>query len=273
METQSLSPLKLLRSAYKHRHLLLNLAKREIVGRYKESLFGLFWSILSPLFMLIIFSFVFTNIFKSRWGVAVEATAVSYPVILFAGLIVFNFFSECFGRSPAIIIGNQNFVKKIIFPLEILPLVSILCALFQAAISFAILLIFILVETGSIPWTALLLPIGIFPFFVFILGMMFWLSATGVFVRDISQTIGLITTGMMFISPIFFPASSFPEHWRFLANYNPLTYPIEQTRDLLIFGVGIDPVAWLTYLVVSLVFCWLGFAWFQKLRIGFADVL
>lgn len=273
MERQSISPLKLIRSAKLHRHLLLNLAKRETISRYKDSLFGLLWSILSPLLMLTIFSFVFTNIFKSRWGVAVENNAVSYPVILFAGLIVFNFFSECLGKSPSIVMGNQNFVKKIIFPLEILPLVSILSALFQSAISFCILLVFILTETGSIPWTALLLPIGMFPFLIFILGMMFWLSATGVFVRDISQTVGLITTGMMFISPIFFPATSFPEHWQFLAHYNPLTYPIELARDLLVFGVGIEVYDWLKYLGFSLVFCWLGYAWFQKLRIGFSDVL
>lgn len=204
---------------------------------------------------------------------AVDTGSISYSVILFAGLIVFNLFSECFGKSPTIIISNQNFVKKIVFPLEILPVVSILAALFQACISFSILLVYIVIESGGIHWTALMLPIGLAPFLVFLLGMMYWLSATGVFVRDIGQTIGIFTTGMMFISPIFFPASSFPERWRFLANYNPLTYPIEQTRDLLIFGNGIDWSAWSLYLVCSIVFCALGFAWFQKLRSGFADVL
>jgi lipopolysaccharide transport system permease protein len=273
MEIQSASPLRLLRSARGHRHLLMNLAKRETVGKYKESLFGSLWSVLSPLLMLVIFTFVFTNIFKSRWGVEVESGSVPYSIILFAGLIVFNLFSECLGKSPSIIVNNQNFVKKIIFPLEILPLVSILSALFQAFISFVILLVYMWFKTGGIPVTALLLPIGLLPFLVFLLGLMYWLSATGVFVRDIGQTIGIVTTGMMFVSPIFFPASSFPEKWRFLANYNPLTYPIEQTRDLLVFGQGLDITTWAIYLSWSCLFCWLGFAWFQKLRTGFADVL
>lgn len=273
MEINSISLLKLGSSARAHRNLLMNLAKRETVGKYKESLLGSLWSILNPLFMLVIFTFVFTNIFKSRWGMTVDTGSVSYSVILFAGLIVFNLFSECFGKAPTIIISNQNFVKKIVFPLEILPIVALLSALFQACISFTILLIFLVVESGAIPLTALLLPVGLFPFIVFLLGLMYWLSATGVFVRDIGQTIGITTTGMMFISPIFFPSTSFPEKWRFLAHYNPLTYPIEQTRELLVFGNPIDWSAWSIYLLCSAIFCALGYAWFQKLRTGFADVL
>jgi len=273
MEINSISLLRLGRSARLNRNLLLNLAKRETIGKYKESLFGSLWSILNPLLMLVIFTFVFTNIFKSRWGVAVDTGSISYGVILFAGLIVFNLFSECFGKAPTIVISNQNFVKKIIFPLEILPIVSMLSALFQACISFAILLVYILIQSGGIPWTAALLPLGLLPYIFFLLGLMYFLSATGVYIRDIGQTIGIVTTSMMFISPIFFPASSFPEHWRFLAYYNPLTYPIEQTRDLLVFGNSIDWPIWAMYLLCSVVFCALGYAWFQKLRAGFADVL
>ncbi|WP_341961942.1 ABC transporter permease [Pseudomonas sp. RC10] len=273
MEIHSISLFKLGLTARTHRYLLLNLAKRETVGKYKESLFGSLWSILNPLLMLVIFTFVFTNIFNSRWGVAVDSGPISYSVILFAGLIVFNLFSECFGKSPTIIISNQNFVKKIVFPLEILPIVSLLSALFQAGISFGILLIFIAVESGSLHWTTLWLPVALAPFIIFLLGLMYWLSATGVFVRDIGQTIGITTTGMMFISPIFFPATSFPERWRFLANYNPLTYPIEQTRALLVFGNEIDWSTWSLYFLCASIFCALGFAWFQKLRTGFADVL
>lgn len=273
MEINSISLLRLGTTARTHRNLLYNLAKRETLGKYKESLFGSMWSILNPLLMLVIFTFVFTNIFKSRWGVAVDTGSISYSVILFAGLIIFNLFSECFGKAPTIIISNQNFVKKIVFPLEILPIAALLSALFQACISFAILLVFIAVEARSIPWTVFLLPIALAPFIIFLLGLMYWISATGVFVRDIGQTIGITTTGMMFISPIFFPATSFPEHWRFLAYYNPLTYPIEQTRNLLVFGNGVDWASWSLYILCASVFCALGYAWFQKLRTGFADVL
>lgn len=236
-------------------------------------MFGLFWSLLTPLMMLAIYTFVFSEIFQSRWGTDTSASKASFAVILFAGLILFNMFAECASKAPSIILSNQNYVKKVVFPLEILPCITGLSALFHALVSFAVLLIFQYFGLGSIPATALLAPLVIIPFVVFLLGVMWFLSAAGVYLRDIGQTIGVLITGLMFVSPIFFPLTSYPERWRFLANFNPLTFPIEQMRAIVVLGNSLDWLVWLQYAVGCAVFAWLGFAWFQKARKGFADVL
>lgn len=252
---------------------MMELAWRETIGRYKGSMFGLLWSLLIPLMMLGIYTFVFSEIFKSRWGGQASTSKSSFAVTLFAGLIIFNMFSECISRAPAIILANQNFVKKVVFPLEILPCVTVLSALFHALVSMAVLLTFELIGLGRIPATALLSPLILIPFVLFVLGLTWWLSATGVYLRDIGQTIGIFITGLMFVSPIFFPLSSFPARWRILALLNPLTYPIEQMRGLVVLGEPLAWHLWAPYTVFSIVFAWLGFAWFQKTRKGFADVL
>jgi lipopolysaccharide transport system permease protein len=188
-------------------------------------------------------------------------------------MIMFNMFSECINRAPGLVLGNTNFVKKIVFPLEILPCISLLSALFHAFISIVILLIAEFLIQGSVPLTAVLLPIVMVPLCVLILGLAWMLSATGVYLRDIGQTIGIGVTALMFLSPIFFPVSSLPPSFRALVYWNPLTFPIEQSRKVLIWGQPIDWAAWFSYFGISLVVAWLGFAWFQKTRKGFADVL
>ncbi|WP_313463237.1 ABC transporter permease [Pseudomonas nitroreducens] len=267
------SPRSLLGSLYRNRQLLLDLSWREITSRYKGSVFGILWSMLTPILMLGIYTFIFSEVFQSRWPTLNEGSRSSFALILFSGLIAFNFFSECVGRSPHIICSNPNFVKKVIFPLEILPCVTILSTLFHAMIGLAILFVFELIAFGSIPVTALLLPIAFAPLIFLTLGLTWFLSALGVYLRDIGQTIGIILTGLLFISPIFFPMSSFPERWRGLASLNPLALPIEQIRNVLIFSRGIDTNYLLYYMTASLAIAWLGYAVFQASRKGFADVL
>ncbi|MBA8882127.1 ABC transporter permease [Phyllobacterium myrsinacearum] len=273
MKKVSISPLALVASLVQHRQLLLDMAWRETIGRYKGSMFGLFWSLLTPLMMLGIYTFVFSEIFKSRWGADTHTSKSAFAIILFAGLIMFNMFAECASKAPSIILSNQNYVKKVVFPLEILACVNALSALFHAAVSFLVLLAFQYFGMGEIPLTALFAVLIIVPFMFFLLGLMWFLSAAGVYLRDIGQTIGVTITGMMFVSPIFFPLSSYPERWRFLAAFNPLTYPIEQVRSVVIFGNSLDWYVWTQYVIGAAVFAWLGFAWFQKTRKGFADVL
>ncbi|MGF6570699.1 lipopolysaccharide transport system permease protein [Paraburkholderia sp. GAS333] len=273
MIKNNVSPVALVKSIVRHRQLLVELAWRETIGRYKGSMFGLLWSLLIPLMMLGIYTFVFSEIFKSRWGAGSYTSKSAFAVILFAGLIIFNMFSECVSRAPGIVLSNQNFVKKVVFPLEILPCVTVLSALFHALVSMVVLLVFEFIGFGFIPATALLAPLIIIPFVLFVLGVTWWLSATGVYLRDIGQTIGIFITGLMFVSPIFFPLSSFPERWRFLANFNPLTYPIETMRSLVVLGQPLEWDSWAKYVTFAVVFAWFGFAWFQKARRGFADVL
>ncbi|KVE35306.1 ABC transporter permease [Burkholderia sp. TSV86] len=274
MQSFSASPMYLLTSLVKNRRLMLDLARRDAVGRYKGSALGILWSMLTPLLMLSVYTFVFSGVFKSRWGNAsTPGSHGEFAVVLFAGMIMFNVFSECVNRAPSIVLVNTNFVKKIIFPLEILPCICLLSALFHAFVSITILLIAEFLIQGSVPVTALMLPIVLAPLCLLILGISWILSATGVYLRDIGQTIGIFVTALMFLSPIFFPVSSLPPSVQALVYWNPLTFPIEQSRNVLIWGKSIDWTMWCSYLAVSLIVAWIGFAWFQKTRKGFADVI
>lgn len=273
MESHSASPVALVRSLWQHRYLIRDLARRDAVGRYKGSLLGIVWSLITPLFMLGIYTFVFSQIFKARWGSSGSDSKTEFAVILFAGLIVFNLFSECIVRAPGLILANANFVKKVVFPLEILPCVNFFSALFHATISIVVLLTFELIVNGTIPITVWMIPIVLLPLMLFILGVSWWLAATGVYLRDIGQTIGILMTGLMFLSPIFFPASALPQNWQLLVQFNPLTVPIQQARQVLVWGTAIDWTAWVAYTSAASMIAWAGFAWFQKTRKGFADVL
>ncbi|MDY7577605.1 ABC transporter permease [Herbaspirillum sp. RTI4] len=261
------------RSLWQHRRLIVDFARRDALGRYKGSLLGVVWSLVTPLFMLGIYTFVFSHVFKARWGVNGDESRAQFAILLFAGLIIFNFFSECVGRAPMLILNNQNFVKKVVFPLEILPCASLLSSLFHACVSLTVLLVFEWCANGAVPLTALLIPLVFFPLILLILGASWWLAATGVYLRDIGQSIGVFLTCLMFVSPIFFPSTALPEKWRGIARMNPLAFPIEQARKVLIFGSPIDWGQWCAYTVFSALVAWLGFVWFQKMRKGFADVL
>ncbi len=272
MTKYPLSPIHLLQSLWQHRQLIVDLAKRDALGKYKGARLGILWPLLTPIFMLTIYTFVFSEIFQARWTSG-NASKSEFAIILFAGLIVFNLFAENITRAPGLIIENINFVKKIIFPLQILPCVTLMSSLFHAGVSLLVLLFFQFCITGHLSPTILLLPLVIFPLTLFCLGAAWFLSAIGVFLRDVSQTIGIAVTGLMFLSPIFFPLSSIPSRWQALAKLNPLVLPIEQARNVLVWGVSPDWGAWLNYTAIAALVGWLGFASFQKTRRGFADVL
>ena len=193
--------------------------------------------------------------------------------MLFAGLIVHGIFAEVANRAPNLMLGNVNFVKRVVFPLEILPVVAAGAALFHAAVSLAVLLGAVFVATGSIPWTALLFPLVLVPLLMLTLGVAWVLASLGVFMRDVGQVVGLLTTVLLFLSPVFFPITAVPESFRPWMQVNPLTFAIEQSRALLIFGELPAWQDWLVYTAATGVVAWAGYAWFQKTRKGFADVL
>lgn len=258
---------------WRYRELIARLIKRDVLGRYKGSLLGLAWSFVTPIIMLVIYTFVFTVVFNARWGVGGEESKGVFALQLFAGLIVHGLLAEVLTRSPSLILTNTNYVKKVVFPLEILPLVPLGSALFHAAISSLVLILAQLVVLGSIPWTFWMLPLVLLPLMVLTMGISWLLASLGVFLRDIGQTMGLIATMLLFLSPIFYPISALPENFHGMIHANPLTFIIEQARIVLLEGRLPDISGLLKYLAVSLVVAWLGFAWFQKTRKGFADVL
>ncbi|MFZ2752275.1 MAG: ABC transporter permease [Lysobacteraceae bacterium] len=269
-----ISPLHAVESLIKHRRLIAQMTKREVVGRYRGSIMGLAWSFFNPLLMLAIYTFVFSVVFNARWsGIGEESTKMDFAIIFFGGLIMYGVFAECVNRAPTTILGNANYVKKVVFPLEILPVITCGSALFHAAVSIAVLLLAQLVFEGRVPWTAVLFPLVMAPLVMATMGVAWCLSALGVYVRDVNQVTGMITTMMMFLSPIFFPMSAMPEEFRGLIAINPLVYFLEEGRNTLIFGVVPDMLhlvyAWSASIAVAAA----GFAVFQKMRNGFSDVL
>ncbi|MDO8178838.1 MAG: ABC transporter permease [Undibacterium sp.] len=267
-----LSPRHLVRSLWQHQQLIVDLAKRDAFGKYKGSKLGVLWSLLAPIFMLTIYTFVFSEIFQARWTTG-SSSKTEFAIVLFTGLIMFNFFAENVTRAPHLIVGNVNFVKKIVFPLEILACVNLVSAMFHLTVSLVVLLVFQVAIYGRVPLTFLLMPLMIMPLALFCLGIAWFLSAIGVFLRDVGQTIGIFVTGLMFLSPIFFPLSAIPLHWHALAKLNPLVFPIEQARNIQVWGNYPNWDEWLIYTLASTVIAYLGFAFFQKTRRGFADVL
>ncbi len=272
MRVFSITPAEMLSCIWRHRELIKVSAKRDVLGRYRGSFLGLLWSFFNPLFMLAVFTFVFSVIFQARWGTG-SGSKAEFALLLFAGLIVFNLFAECITRAPGLIIYNPNYVKKVVYPLEILPFVGLLTSLFHVLISIVVWILAYTLFFGMPHLTILYLPIIILPFCLFIMGVSWALASLGVFMRDISQIIGVLTTALMFLSPIFYPVSSFPENYRYIIYLNPLTTVVECTRDVLFWGKMPDLQILGAFYAIALGISWLGFAWFQKTRKGFADVL
>lgn len=273
MQIFSTSPAEMLATAWRNRRLIGQMTNREVIGRYRGSVMGLAWSFLNPILMLIVYTFVFSVVFKARWGVGGEDSKTNFAVVLFVGMIVHGLFAECINRAPSLILGNVNYVKKVIFPLEILPLIAMGSALFHTLISVLVLLLAMLVLGISWSWTLLLFPLVMLPLLLATMGLAWFLAALGVYVRDIAQMTGMFTMVLMFVSPVFYPVSALPEKYRIWLELNPLTFVIENARRVIIFGQLPDIAGWLIYLMVSCLIAWLGFIWFQKTRKGFADVL
>lgn len=266
------TPVELVASLWRNRNLIHASAKREILGRYRGSILGLLWSFFNPIFMLTVYTLVFSEVFKARWSSGSESKS-EFALVLFAGLIVFNLFAECINRAPSLILVNSNYVKKVVFPLEILPFVILLSAFYHALISLMVWLMAYVALFGMVHATVLLLPLVILPFCLFILGLSWALASLGVFLRDASQFITLVIPSLMFLCPIFYPANALPEMYRRILYLNPITPVLEMTRDLLYWGKTPALNLMLGHWLVMGLVAWLGFACFQKTRKGFADVL
>jgi lipopolysaccharide transport system permease protein len=222
--------------------------------------------------MLAIYTFVFSVAFKVRWGTAIESKT-SFAVILFAGMIVHGLLAECLTRAPSLIVGHGNYVKKVVFPLEILPFVVLLSAVLHFLVSFGVLLVACLLFGEGVRAGVLWMPVILFPLLLFSLGISWILASLGVYLRDLSQGIGIVATILLFLSPVFYPVDSLPGEYRWIVGLNPLTTPINQLRDVVLWGTPIDWASWATGLAVGIAAFCIGFWWFQRSKKGFADVL
>ena len=259
---------------WRNRRLLRDLTWREISGRYRGSWLGLAWSILTPLLMLAVYTFVFSVVFEARWSAAVvPGGKFDFALFVFVGVVLHGVLAEAITRSPGTVLGNANYVKKVIFPLELLPVTVVGAALFHALLAFAILLAAVLLLGGGLHWTLLWLPVLVLPLLLMALGLAWGLAALGVFLRDTAQVTGVLAMVLMFLAPVFYPVTALPGHLRGWLYLNPLTFVIEQARAVVFAGQAPDLPMLALFSGVALVVAQLGYGFFQKSRNGFADVL
>ena len=262
------------RLLWNHKGLFRQMLQRNISARYRGSVLGLIWSFAHPLMMLAVYTFVFGLIFKTRWGVeALDENRAAFPLIMFCGLALFNLFSESINNSGNLIVHHAGFVKKVIFPLELLPMCTVATAFFFGAAWFCLLLLGAGVFLHSLSWTMLLLPLTLVPLLLFTTGVAFVIAAFGVYLRDIPQLVAVAVQILFFMTPIFYPISLVPERLRWLLQMNPLTPVVEETRKLLLYGQEPNYMTCLWVFLFSVVVFQLGFFCFSKMKKGFADVL
>lgn len=251
--------------------LIKTLVSREIGQAYKGSFLGIIWSFIYPIFMILIYSFIFIYVFKAKWG-ETGTSNTEFALMLYSGLIVYNFFTECLNSSPTLITDNPNYVKKILFPLEILPLVRTIRCFVIFLINFFVLLVF------SICFYHLSLDIltliGLFFFlFIFVLSLSYFASAIAVYFKDITQIIIICTSVLLFLSPVFYPLSAIPEKLRIFIDINPLSHFMEIFRYAL-YGTQYQPnMLTLIAFISSLFLMFYGVIFFNKVKRGFADVI
>lgn len=258
-----------------HRDLIAQMTRKEIITRYRGSLMGVLWSLITPLLMLAVFTLVFGYALNSRWsgaGLAAESKS-EFAFVLFSGLIVFWMFSDCISRAPRLLLENPDYIRRRVFPVEVLPIIVLASAGFHFGVSFAVLLIAHTLLLGPPPVTVLWVPVVIAPFALLTLGLCWLLASLGVFIRDIGHGVGIVVNAAIFLSPIFYPLTIFPEAVRPFLYLNPVTLAVTELRELLFAGGTPDWPALVVYLGVSWATAWLGLTWFMKSRSAFSDVV
>ena len=269
---QTLGITKVVNSLISNRALVYQLTRRNIQIRFRGAALGVLWSLVTPILMLAMYTFVFGTILKVRW-IQQEGGNLEFATILFSGLIVHTYLSECLQHSVDLITSNRQYVKKVVFPLTSLAWVAVLTSLFQASISTAVLLLYLVLAQNTLHWTLIAVPFLLLPLMLIALGASWIIAATAVYLRDISQMISLITLALLFISPVFYERSMLPEalqQWLYL---NPITWIVEQMRGVVLEGKVPDLVGYIWYTILAFLVAWLGNVWFQRLRPGFADVV
>jgi len=260
-------------SLWRHRDLLLQFTKRQIEGRHKGSLLGFGWSILNPLLMLGIYTFVFSVIFPGHFSNRPEQGPKEYAFTVFIGLTFFHLLVDSFSGAPSLVVGNPNFVKKVVFPLEILPAASVGAAVFHFLVIMVLFFVGAFISGVGISWTAFWLPAIVLPLIMIALGLCWLLSALGVFLRDLQQLVGFASLVLMWASAIFFSPQMIPSAvWTFL-RFNPLLQSIDLARHAVMWGEAPSLIR-LAYVYAAGAFT-LGFGLFvfRKMRPAFADVL
>lgn len=267
------NPLRLMKNLWGHRDLIRQFALRDIQSRYRGSYLGILWSLITPLVTLLVYATVFSVIFRSKWPGAASAGFLDFTLILFCGLIIFNIFSECTSRAPSLIISNPSYVKKVVFPLEILPVSLLGSALFNSLICLGLLVIALVFSTGRLNLTLIFLPLSLLPLILLTLGLTWLLASLGVFIRDIGNFVAVCLQLLFFLTPIFYPISMVPSNLRIFLWLNPLTWIVEECRQVILWGQIPDWSQLSVLIVGSGIVAMAGYLWFMKSKRAFADVL
>jgi lipopolysaccharide transport system permease protein len=268
-----LNPVNLVRHVWQHRGLIRQLSKKAVLVRYRGSMLGLVWAFIQPLMMLAVYTFVFSVIFEAKWGHEIEQGRLSFALALFAGIITFDIIGNTVNASPTLILSNVNFVKKVVFPLEILPVVKLVESVVFSLFGLVVLVVAQGVFTLTLHWTLVLLPVVWLPVFMFALGWSYFLASLGVFIRDVGSVTGVVVTMLFFLSPIFYPLSAVPESLRVYCRMNPIAVFVQEVRQVVLWGQIPDWQGFVICFMVSLGVLMLGFAWFMKSKRAFADVI
>lgn len=256
--------------------IAIPLFQRDMLARYRGSMMGLAWTFFVPIIMLAIYTFMFGTVFQMRWsaeGAPEIGGSLGFALTLFIGLITHSFISEVITRAPSIIVSNVNMVKRLVFPLQIFPVMVVYSALVQYSVSLCIFLVFQLAVTGSLSWGVFWLPLILMPLTILACGLSWFIAGASVYFRDIGQLMGLGATVLLFMSPVFYPVSQLPEHLWPIFMMNPLTFIIEQSRIVVFSSAAPDFLGLAIYYAVALIVALLGYRAFQRMRKGFSDVL
>ncbi|HEY7513508.1 MAG TPA: ABC transporter permease [Vicinamibacteria bacterium] len=270
---QHLHPLALVTNLWGHRSLIWQFSRREVEGRYRASVIGVLWTFVYPLAQLLAYTWVLGIVFRARWPTSRTGGLGEFSLMLFSGLVVFNVFAECLNRAATLVVAVPNYVKKVVFPLEILPVSLLGSAVFHGLVSLAVLLVCCRLVLGELPATVLLIPLVALPAAFLCLGLTWLMASLGVFLRDLTHIVPLILTIAFFATPVLYPADAVPERFRVTVLLNPLAWVLESLRGLLFAGTLPDWGALAAWGAVTAGVMVLGYAWFMKTKRGFADVL
>ena len=258
-------------SLFKHWDLVWQLTRREIMGRYRGAGFGLAWSIITPFMMLVIYTFAFGTVMQGKWPDATRPA--SFSLVLFAGLIVHGFFAECITRAPMLVVSNPNFVKRVVFPLDVLPWPMLFSATFHLMMNLLVFCVLRMLMDRAFSPGIVLFPVVMLPLAVLCVGIAWWLSALGVYLRDLNQVMGLIATATLFLSSAIMPRGAVPERFRWVIDLNPISFIVDQARAILLWQQAPNWLGLLAYLLLACIVLVTGWWWFKFTRRAFADVI
>jgi len=261
--------------------LLWQLGCRDIQTRYKGSVLGLLWSLITPILTVSLYTFLFSGVFHAQWGedfgnaktLDASPSHGQYAMILFTGLMLHTFLADIMQRAGWVVTQQANLVKKVVFPLHVLPAVVVFSSIFQIMVSLLVLLLALLLTGQSAHLSWIGLPLLLLPFVILGLGMAWLLGALGVFLRDLNQLMGWLVTALLFSAPVLYPLKTVSQKMGAWLYLNPLTYMVEEWRQVIYAGSWPHWDQWGVYLLFSMVFAWLGYLLFGKMKKGFADVL